>query len=100
MKFAEDLRVIAGAHEEDGEYEVAQQLYRRALKAQSRLIGKDDPELAPYIYDLAMISAALDRDAEARDLFAWLVAIVPQDAELLKEVELVLSELQDAPSAA
>jgi len=100
MKFAQEMTALANAHEEQGEYGVAEQLYRRALKHQIKSVGKDSPELAPYIYDLAMICAALDHDDEARELFAWLLAVAPREAELTAEIKLVLSELSDTVNAA
>lgn len=100
MKLAEELRVLANAHEENGEYDLARQLYRRALNARVRTAGNASPLLVPYIYDLAFICAAMDDEREARNLFAWLLRLAPHDAGLLSEVECALGEIQAAPSAA
>ena len=93
MNCAQDLRMLGNLHEENGEYQVARQLYSQALLAQKRRLGKESSELVPFIYDLAMINAVLEEDKEARDLFAWLLQIIPPQHALVSEVRMVLNEL-------
>lgn len=100
MNRAEELRTLALMQEENGDYRAALELYRRAFHIHERAVAKDSPEIAPFIYDLAMINAALDHDGEAGKLLNWLLRILPSEHHLRKECELVLTELQQAQSAA
>ena len=100
MSHATELRTLANAHEDKGDYATALDLHRRAFLMQERAVGKNSPDIAPFIYDLAMIHAALDHDGEARKLLAWLLRLLPAQDPLVKEVDLVLSELQQAETAA
>jgi len=100
MMNAEELRTLANTHEENGDYESALRLYRRALLIQEKSVGHDSPEMAPFIYDLAMINAAVDNDHEAENLFAWLLKVEPSDPSLADEVAMVRKEMQRVLPAA
>src|SRR5579875_641126 len=77
MNRAEELRTLANVQEEIGDYNAALDLHRRAFLLQEKAVGKSSPELAPFIYELAMVHGALDHDGEAARLLNWLVTIVP-----------------------
>ncbi|GEM_PF-1859354 len=100
MNRAEELRTLANVQEEIGDYNAALDLHRRAFLLQEKAVGKSSPELAPFIYELAMVHGALDHDGEAARLLNWLVTIVPEDHPLRNEARLVLAELKQAQSAA
>ena len=100
MMNAEELRTLANTHEENGDYESALRLYRRALLIQEKSVGHEANEMAPFIYDLAMINAALDNDNEAENLFAWLLKVEPNDPSLATEVALCRKEMQRVQPAA
>lgn len=100
MNRAEELRTLASIHVENGDYETALEYARRALMIQERAVGHDSLAIAPFIHELAMIHAALDHEGEARNLLARLLRVVPNHHPLVKEVDLVVAELERALTAA
>ena len=100
MNRAEELRTLANLHVENSDYETALEYSRRALMIQERSVGQDNLALAPYIHELAMIHAALDHDGEARKLLGRLLRVLPTQHPLVKEVDLIVSELERARTAA
>lgn len=100
MNRAEELRSLANVHVERGDYATALEYARRALMIQERAVGGDNLALAPYIHELAILHAALDHDGEARNLLARLLRIVPTQHPLVNEVDLIVSELERARTAA
>jgi lipopolysaccharide biosynthesis regulator YciM len=100
MNRAEELRTLANLHVENSDYETALEYARRALMIQERAVGRDNLALAPFIHELAMIHAALDHDGEARNLLGRLLRVVPTQHPLVAEVDLIVSELERARTAA
>ncbi len=100
MNRAEELRSLAGMHVEIGDYDTALEYARRALMIEERAVGRNNLALAPFIHELAMIHAVLDHDGEARNLLGRLLRIIPTQHPLVKEIDLIVSELDRARSAA
>jgi tetratricopeptide (TPR) repeat protein len=100
MNRAEELRTLASTHVECGDYETALEYARRALMIQERAVGRDNLAIAPFIHELAMIHAVLDHEGEARNMLGRLLRILPSQHPLLKEIDLVVAELERALTAA
>ncbi len=100
MNRAEELRTLANLYIETGDYETALEFARRALMIQERAVGQNSLSLAPLIYDLSLIHAALDHDGQARNLMARLYRFLPAGHPLLEEADLIALELDRTPSAA
>jgi len=100
MNRAEELRAFSEMYVEKGDYERAIEYSRRALMIQERAVGGDNLALAPFIHELALIHAALDQDGQARNLLARLLRVIPTQHPLVKEVDLIVNELDRARTAA
>lgn len=100
MNRAEELKALAENYIEKGDCQEALEYSRRALMIQERAVGQDSLALAPFVFDLALVHAALDHDGECRNLLGRLLRLVPSTHPLVHEVGLAVSELDAARSAA
>lgn len=103
MKTAVELREIADECEERGLYTKAARLHKKALLNAERTYGKDTSEMIPFLYNMGMISLALDNGGEAKGCFNRLLelfASVGASAEDVEEAQQLLLDLDESSLAA
>lgn len=103
MKTAVELKDIADECEERGLYTKAARLHKKALLNAERTYGKDNSEMIPFVYNMGMISLALDNSGEARGCFNRLLelfAAVGASAEDVEEAQQLLFDLEQNTLAA
>jgi tetratricopeptide (TPR) repeat protein len=97
MKSAAEIQTLANLAEERGDYAKAARLHQKALVKMEREVGKDQPELVDYLFNVGMIKCALDDREAAQEAFTKQLDILLQfyPAEHIDIVELrqILSEL-------
>lgn len=71
-----DYLNLGESFEERGKYFKAERLYKKALKLQERGVDELSPELIPFLYNLGMIQAALDKTSEAVRTLGRLIDIM------------------------
>lgn len=92
-----DYLNLGESFEERGKYFKAERLYKKALKLQQRGVDEMSPELIPYLYNLGMIQAALDKSSDALKTLGRLIDILRktygEEYGEVKEISLVMDEL-------
>lgn len=92
-----DYLNLGESFEERGKYFKAERLYKKALKLQQRGVDEMSPELIPYLYNLGMIQAALDKTSDALKTLGRLIDILRktygEEYGEVKEISLVMDEL-------
>jgi len=92
-----DYLNLGESFEERGKYFKAERLYKKALKLQQRGVDEMSPELIPYLYNLGMIQAALDKSSDALKTLGRLIDILRktygEEYGEVKEISLVIDEL-------
>lgn len=90
--------------EEVGEYTKAERLHERALRHAARRYGNMSPELSPYLYNLGMIQAALEKYYQAEKTLVKLISLLePQlgpDHKEISELKNVLLQMSTDESEA
>ncbi len=109
MKNVADVVLKAEMLEERGEYRKAERFYKKALLMQEQTVGEDHADLADYIYNLAMIQCALEKNDEAEVSLTRLLNLL-QDESIerdydAQEIVMLLDEIRNeeevlAPHAA
>lgn len=87
MKTAVELKEIADICEERGNYSKAVRLHNKALSSAERTFGKDSSELIPYVYNVAMISLAVDDHARAKAEFSRLLNLFATTGAATEDIE-------------
>lgn len=103
MTTAKNYLSLGESFEEKGKYFKAERLYKKALKAVEAELGDDNESLIPYLYNLGMVQAALDKTGQAvknlgRALTLMLNTLDESDDEIV-ELRQVLEEINPTPSA-
>lgn len=92
-----DYLNLGESFEERGKYFKAERLYKKALKLQQRGVDEMSPELIPYLYNLGMIQAALDKSSDALKTLGRLIDIMRktygEEYGEVREISLVMDEL-------
>lgn len=92
-----DYLNLGESFEERGKYFKAERLYKKALKLQQRGVDEMSPELIPYLYNLGMIQAALDKSSDALKTLGRLIDILRktygEEHGEVQEISLVMDEL-------
>jgi hypothetical protein len=92
-----DYLNLGESFEERGKYFKAERLYKKALKLQQRGVDEMSPELIPYLYNLGMIQAALDKTSDALNTLGRLIDILRktygEEYGEVKEISEVMDEL-------
>ncbi|MBX9671220.1 MAG: tetratricopeptide repeat protein [Candidatus Obscuribacterales bacterium] len=92
-----DYLSLGEAFEENGKYFKAERLYKKALDMKSKTVDSMSPELVPFLYNLGMVQAALDKTADAYRTLGRVTAILMKefgdDHEDVKEIRNVLNSL-------
>lgn len=103
MTTAKNYLSLGETFEEKGKYFKAERLYRKALKAMESDGGVDQRSLLPYLYNLGMIQAALDKTSQSiKNLgrtLSILIELEGEDNEDVRELRRVLDELHPQPHA-
>lgn len=75
MKHVSELKRLGDQYEEQGDYESAELLFRKALADQELSLGDEHPGLAPDLYNLGLLCYALEKyiDAESFLMRAWAI---------------------------
>ncbi|MBZ0187810.1 MAG: hypothetical protein K8F91_16305, partial [Candidatus Obscuribacterales bacterium] len=88
---------LGESFEEKGKYFKAERLYKRALKNVEPGVDELSFELVPYLYNLGMVQAALEKNIEATQNLGRLISILihhcGEDDVEVREIQMVLSEL-------
>ncbi len=97
-----DYLTLGEAFEERGQYLKAERFYKKALTLKAKqVIDPMSAELVPYLYNLGMVQAALDKTADACRNLGRLSAILLKEYgpehEDIKEIRDLISNLK-APS--
>ncbi|MBX9694952.1 MAG: tetratricopeptide repeat protein [Cyanobacteria bacterium] len=71
-----DYLSLGESFEERGKYQKAERLYLKALKLKSKEVGDHSEELIPYLYNLGMVLAALDKAHESIHILGRLITIL------------------------
>ncbi len=74
-----DYLSLGESFEERGKYQKAERLYLKALKLKSKEVGEQSTELIPYLYNLGMILAALDKQRESTHILGRLVTLLVRE---------------------
>jgi tetratricopeptide (TPR) repeat protein len=92
-----DYLNLGESFEERGKYFKAERLYKKALKLQQRGVDEMSPELIPYLYNLGMIQAALDKSSDALKTLGRLIDILRktygEEYGEVQEISMVMDEL-------
>ena len=75
------LNNLAAFHREQGHYEEAEPLYRRALSVLTKALGPDHPNVATLLGNYAELLRKLHRDSEAEKMEARAQAIRARHAQ-------------------
>jgi len=75
MKEVAQLRILGERFEEQGDYESAEAVLRKALHLEEGRLGSDHPSLASDLYNLGVLCYALDKYADAEFFLtrAWMI---------------------------
>lgn len=92
-----ELKKLGDTYEEQGDYESAELIYRRALAIQEKELGEEHPTLSVDLYNLGLLCYAMQRYTEAEVFLmrAWAIERThfgPMHHETLATLE-ALSEL-------
>lgn len=94
-----DYLSLGEQFEENGKYFKAERLYKKALDLKLKTVDPMSSELIPYLYNLGMIQAALDKTGEAYRTLGRVTAILlkefGEDHEDVKEIRDVLNSLHE-----
>lgn len=97
MTCATNYLTLGENFEEKGKYFKAERLYRRALKAFEPDVDELSEELVPYLYNLGMVQAALEKDVDATRNLGRVIEILVhhhgEDHAEVVELKTVLAEL-------
>lgn len=101
MTTAKNYLSLGETFEEKGKYFKAERLYRKALRSMESEAGVDDKTLLPYLYNLGMVQAALDKTSQSiKNLgrtLSILIELEGEDNEDVRELRRVLDELHPQP---
>ena len=79
--------------EEKGDYKASAHLYRRGLRLQEQTHGPEDLELAPFLYNLGLVSYALDDLKGAEHCLTRLLGLLVQQEAQVKEQIVEIEDL-------
>lgn len=92
-----DYLSLGESFEEKGKYFKAERLYKKALSLKIKQVEPTSAELVPYLYNLAMVQAALDKNDEALRTFDQLLPIMisefGEEHVDIKEIRNVMNDL-------
>jgi tetratricopeptide (TPR) repeat protein len=93
-----DYLSLAESFEEKGKYQKAERLYKKALDLKSKTVDGGSPELVPYLYNLGMVQAALDKTEDAYRNLGRVIAILLKNFgeghDDIQEIRAVLISLE------
>lgn len=93
-----DYLSLGEQFEENGKYYKAERLYKKALDLKTKTVDTMSPELVPYLYNLGMVQAALEKTTDAYRNLGKVIAILlkehGEDHDEIKEIRGVLNSLQ------
>lgn len=97
MKSAAEIQTLANLAEERGDYTKAARLHQKALVKMEKEVGADQPELVDYLFNVGMISCALDDRTAAQQAFSRQLSILmqfyPEEHIDVIEIQQILAEL-------
>lgn len=94
-----DYLSLGEQFEENGKYFKAERLYRKALDLKSKTVDSMSIELVPYLYNLGMVQAALDKTTDSYRTLGKVIAILlkehGEDHADIREIRGVLNSLTE-----
>jgi hypothetical protein len=87
MKTAIELQQLADICEERGDYVKAARLHKKALQSAERTYGVEASEMVSYVYNVGMISLALDDNQGATQQFSRLLQLFERNGGETNDVE-------------
>jgi tetratricopeptide (TPR) repeat protein len=95
-----DYLSLGEQFEENGKYYKAERLYKKALDLKSKTVDPMSSELVPYLYNLGMVQAALDKTTDAYRNLGKVIAILlkehGEDFADIVEIREVLNSLTES----